>query len=70
MTMYEFTYHRPQTLETAAGLLSSVEEAKLLAGGQSLLPIMKQRLAAPAHIIDIAGLTDLVFIRSSDTSAS
>ena len=46
--MYEFTYHRPKTLEAAAGLVSSAEEAKLLAGGQTLLPTMKQRLAAPA----------------------
>jgi len=47
--MYEFTYHRPKTLEAAAGLASSAEEAKLLAGGQTLLPTMKQRLAAPAQ---------------------
>ena len=66
--MYEFTYHRPETLEAAASLAGSAEEAKLLAGGQTLLPTMKQRLAAPAHIIDIAGLADLVFIRPSGTS--
>jgi len=66
--MYEFTYHRPKTLEAAAGLASSAEEAKLLAGGQTLLPTMKQRLAAPAHLIDLAGLADLRFIRVTATS--
>ena len=66
--MYQFTYHRPRTLEAAASLAGSAEEAKLLAGGQTLLPTMKQRLAAPAHLIDITGLADLVFIRPSDTS--
>jgi carbon-monoxide dehydrogenase medium subunit len=66
--MYEFTYHRPKTLEAAAGLASSAEEAKLLAGGQTLLPTMKQRLAAPAHIIDLAGLAELVFIRVTGTT--
>ncbi len=68
--MYEFIYHRPQTLEAVTGLLGSVEEPKLLAGGQSLLPIMKQRLAAPAHIIDMTALTDLAYIHCSDTSVS
>lgn len=68
--MYQFTYHRPGTLAAAVGLAGSAEETKVLAGGQTLLPTMKQRLAAPAHLIDLAGLTDLVFIRAADASVT
>ena len=64
--MYAFTYHRPETLAAAVDLASSAEEAKLLAGGQTLLPTMKQRLAAPAHIIDLGRLADLRYIRVTD----
>jgi aerobic carbon-monoxide dehydrogenase medium subunit len=63
--MYAFTYHRPATLDAALGLANSSEEAKLLAGGQTLLPTMKQRLAAPAHIIDLGGLDALRFVRAT-----
>jgi aerobic carbon-monoxide dehydrogenase medium subunit len=56
--MYNFEFHRPTTVEEAAEFLKS-EDAKLLAGGQTLLPTMKQRLAAPKHVIDIAGVTGL-----------
>jgi carbon-monoxide dehydrogenase medium subunit len=48
-----FEYHRPGSLEEALGLLSSLEDAKVLAGGQSLIPVMKLRFAAPAHLVDI-----------------
>ncbi len=48
-----FEYHRPGSLEEALGLLGSLEDAKVLAGGQSLIPVMKLRFAAPAHLIDI-----------------
>jgi carbon-monoxide dehydrogenase medium subunit len=61
--MYAFTYHRPTTLDAAVGLANSAEEPKLLAGGQTLLPTMKQRLASPANIIDLGALDDLRFIR-------
>ena len=66
--MYAFTYHRPETLEEAVGLMSSTDDAKLLAGGQTLLPTMKQRLASPAHIVDLGRLDDLRFIRVTDSS--
>ena len=52
--MYEFNFHRPTTVRQAAGLLARQEEAKLLAGGHTLIPTMKQRLAAPKHIIDLS----------------
>src|ERR1700730_8005821 len=51
--MYAFTYHRATGLRHAANMLEKLEEAKLLAGGQTLLPTMKQRLAAPHNIVDL-----------------
>jgi len=52
--MYEFKYHRPSTVRQAAGLLAKNEDAKLIAGGHTLLPVMKQRLAAPPHLVDLS----------------
>ncbi|MGE0847509.1 MAG: xanthine dehydrogenase family protein subunit M [Flavobacteriaceae bacterium] len=57
--MYDFSYHRPGTVRQAAGLLAKAEDAKLLAGGHTLLPTMKQRLASPAAIIDLNGIEGL-----------
>jgi len=57
--MYAFTYHRPATARQAAGLLAKKEDAKLLAGGHTLLPTMKQRLASPAALIDLGACVDL-----------
>jgi len=51
--MYAFTFHRPTTVRQAANLLAKHPEAKLLAGGHSLIPVMKQRLAAPNVIVDL-----------------
>ena len=51
--MYNFTYHRPTGLRQAGNMLGKLEDAKLLAGGQTLIPVMKQRLASPANIIDL-----------------
>jgi carbon-monoxide dehydrogenase medium subunit len=52
--MYEFKYHRPQTVRQAANLLLKNEDAKLIAGGHTLVPVMKQRLAAPPVLIDLS----------------
>jgi aerobic carbon-monoxide dehydrogenase medium subunit len=52
--MYNFTFLRPTTVRQAAGLLARNPEAKLLAGGHSLLPVMKQRLAQPSALIDLS----------------
>lgn len=57
--MYAFKYHRPGTLRQAVGLLGKLEDAKILAGGHTLLPTMKNRLASPANIIDISGVGEL-----------
>jgi carbon-monoxide dehydrogenase medium subunit len=56
--MYAFEYHRPQSLAEAASLLASAD-AKLLAGGHTLLPTMKQRLASPKRIVDLARVAEL-----------
>jgi carbon-monoxide dehydrogenase medium subunit len=54
-----FAYHRPDTREAVDRLLAEHgEEAKILAGGQSLIPILNMRLAAPARLVDVNGLTD------------
>jgi carbon-monoxide dehydrogenase medium subunit len=51
--MYTFTYHRPTSVRQAVNMLAKDPEAKLLAGGHSLIPVMKLRLAKPSAIIDI-----------------
>jgi CO/xanthine dehydrogenase FAD-binding subunit len=54
-----FAYHRPDTREAVDRLLAELGgEAKILAGGQSLIPILNMRLSSPAHLIDINGLAD------------
>ncbi len=60
-----FSYHRAGSVQDAIGLLQKHESdgAKLLAGGHSLLPVMKLRLAEPAHLIDIGDISDLRGIR-------
>ncbi len=59
-----FAYERPDTLDGALALLAEHgEDAKVLAGGHSLLPVMKLRLAAPELVIDIGRLAELRYIR-------
>jgi carbon-monoxide dehydrogenase medium subunit len=55
----EFDYHRPKTLGEATRLLQSNKDARLLAGGHSLIPAMKLRLAAPSALVDLSGLKEL-----------
>jgi aerobic carbon-monoxide dehydrogenase medium subunit len=68
--MYAFTFHRPQTVRQAAGLLTKNGDAKLLAGGQTLLPTMKLRLAGPPQIVDMTLVEGLVGIELSGRSLS
>jgi carbon-monoxide dehydrogenase medium subunit len=59
-----FEYHRPSTVEEAVSLLSSLgSEAKILAGGHSLLPMMKLRFAEPEHLVDINRIPELKGVR-------
>jgi len=61
-----FTYHRPATLDEALAVLAEVgDDGKVLAGGQSLLPILSMRLAAPGHLVDINRLSELDYLRSA-----
>ncbi len=60
--MYPFKYHRPATVRQAVNLLARLDDAKPIAGGQTLLPVMKQRLASPAHLVDIARIDKLAEI--------
>lgn len=57
--MYAFTYHRPATIRQAASLLAKKEEAKILAGGHTLIPTMKQRLASPQNLVDLGAIAEL-----------
>ena len=66
--MYSFTYHRPETLRQAANLLGKNAEAKLLAGGHTLLPTMKLRLAGPPELIDLSRVEGLAGIELSGRS--
>jgi carbon-monoxide dehydrogenase medium subunit len=62
-----FEYHRPGSLDDALGLLSRLgPDAKILAGGQSLIPLMKLRLATPRHVVDINRLPGLDSIGERD----
>ena len=63
MITYPFTYRRPKSLAEAENALKAQPDAKLLAGGQTLIATMKQRLASPAILIDIARLGELQFVR-------
>jgi len=59
-----FEYHAPRTIEEATGLLVKLgSDAKILSGGQSLIPLMKLRLASPSHLVDINGIAGLAYVR-------
>jgi aerobic carbon-monoxide dehydrogenase medium subunit len=60
-----FTYHRPTSVKDAVALLADLGEgARAIAGGHSLIPMMKLRLATPDHLVDLAGVTDLKGVRT------
>jgi len=63
--MYETIYHRPSSVDEAAALFAKGSESKYLAGGHTLIPVMKQRLAAPSDVIDLARIKDLIGIEVS-----
>jgi CO/xanthine dehydrogenase FAD-binding subunit len=60
-----FAYHSPTTIEEACSMLASLEDPKVLAGGQSLMPLLNFRLARPAHLVDInrVGALDAIYER-------
>ena len=65
MIPQQFEYSAPKTLDEALGLLA--EGAKPLAGGMSLIPMMKLRLASPEHLVDLGRIKDLSYIRETGT---
>ena len=61
-----FAYHRAKSYPEAASLLTELgEDAKFLAGGQSLIPLMKLRLSTPAHLVDLNFIPDTSYIRTN-----
>jgi aerobic carbon-monoxide dehydrogenase medium subunit len=63
--MYETTYHRPSSVDEAVALFGKGSESKYLAGGHTLIPVMKQRLASPSDVIDLGKIKELVGIEAS-----
>ena len=63
--MYETIYHRPSSVDEAVALFGKGTESKYLAGGHTLIPVMKQRLASPSDVIDLARLKELIGIETS-----
>jgi aerobic carbon-monoxide dehydrogenase medium subunit len=60
-----FAYHRPSSVKEAVGLLAQFgDDGRALAGGHSLIPMMKLRLAAPANLVDLGGIADLKGVRT------
>ena len=57
--MYKTNYHRASSVDEAANLIAGADDGKLLAGGQTLIPTMKQRLAAPSDLVDLRHIADL-----------
>lgn len=62
--MYDFGYHRPSSAADAAALLAKNGEAKVVAGGMTLIPTLKQRLAQPSDLVDLGGIGDLKGIKA------
>ncbi|MEX2122298.1 MAG: xanthine dehydrogenase family protein subunit M [Woeseia sp.] len=66
--MYEFNYRRPESLAAAREILDGDDEAMLLAGGMTLLPTMKLRLARPSDLVDLAGIDELLGISDQESA--
>ncbi|MEX2009869.1 MAG: xanthine dehydrogenase family protein subunit M [Dongiaceae bacterium] len=63
--MYDFAYRRPASLADAVNALKAASDGKLLAGGMTLIPTLKQRLASPSDLIDLAGIAELKGIKAA-----
>ena len=60
--MYQTTYHRPSSVDEAAAAFAKGSDSKYLAGGHTLIPVMKQRLASPSDVIDLGKIKELIGI--------
>ncbi len=63
--MYDFNYRRPKSIDEAVSALTQASDGKLMSGGQTLLPTMKQRLASPSDVIDLGGISGMSGISES-----
>lgn len=63
--MYQTTYHRASSVDEAASLFAKGSEAQFIAGGQTLLPVMKQRLASPSDVVDLGKIKELIGVEAS-----
>lgn len=61
--MYEFNYHKPASVADAVALLKGADDPKVMSGGQTLIPTLKQRLAQPSDVVDLGGIAELKGIR-------
>ena len=61
--MYNFEYHRPKSVADAVAALKKASDGKLVAGGQTLIPTLKQRLAQPSDLVDLSGVKELAGIK-------
>src|SRR5882672_1527023 len=61
-----FSYHDPRTVGDVVGLLGRLDNAKLLAGGQSLMPMLNMRFVLPDHVIDLNRVEGLSYIRETE----
>lgn len=68
--MYDFTYHRPSTVADALETLNGTDDGQFMAGGQTIIPVMKQRLAMPSDVIDLAAVDTLKGIAVADDVVS
>lgn len=68
MIPYAFSYRRAKSLAEAQALFARCQEPKYLAGGQTIIPAMKQRLASPSDLIDLSGLSELNYIEMRDNA--
>lgn len=64
--MYDFTFQKPQTLAEVQEILADDDEAILLAGGQTLIPTLRQRLSMPTQLVSLSGLIDLGHLSQTD----
>jgi carbon-monoxide dehydrogenase medium subunit len=65
-----FRYHRPSTVAEAVELLATLDNARVIAGGQSLIPMMNFRLVTPDHLIDLGGIEELVGVTEGQDTLS
>ncbi len=68
--MYSFNYHRPGTVDEAAGLMAEAEDGAYLSGGMTLIPTLKQRLASPSDVIDLSAVEGLEGVRDDGDTVS